>query len=61
MNAPPLDGKANAALIALLAETLALRKSQIEIIGGETSRHKRLRVTGLSAQDIQMRLESAAR
>ena len=55
--APPVAGKANAALIALLAAVLAISKQQVEIISGETSRHKWVRVHGLSADQIKMRLE----
>jgi hypothetical protein len=57
LHAPPVDGKANTALIALLAETLKIPKGNIEIIGGETSRQKVICVKGLSTQDIQHRLE----
>jgi uncharacterized protein YggU (UPF0235/DUF167 family) len=38
--APPEDGKANAALIALLAKTLGVPKSAIRIASGETARMK---------------------
>src|SRR5262245_32696254 len=38
--APPVDGKANAALIEFLCDNFKLRKSQIEIIRGQTSRDK---------------------
>ena len=56
LQAPPVEGKANAALIALLAEALAIGKGNVDIIRGETSRHKQVRVRGLSADQIQMRL-----
>jgi hypothetical protein len=58
LHAPPVDGKANAALIALLAETFDIHKGNIVILSGETSRQKLVRVTGLSAEQIRMRLES---
>jgi uncharacterized protein (TIGR00251 family) len=45
VTAPPVDGKANAALIRLLAKTLRLPKSAIQLSGGDTSRDKRLRIT----------------
>lgn len=44
--AAPTDGKANADVIALLAKRLNVSKSSIRIISGETSRHKRLSVSG---------------
>ena len=40
LNAPPVEGKANAALIKFLAEYFKIKKSQIKIIGGEKSRNK---------------------
>jgi uncharacterized protein (TIGR00251 family) len=58
LQAPPVDGKANAALIVLLAETLGVSRKQVEIIGGETSRTKRVRVHGLSAEQVKMKLGS---
>jgi len=46
-NAPAVDGKANRALIALLAEHLKVRKSQIEITKGLKSRHKTINIKGI--------------
>jgi uncharacterized protein (TIGR00251 family) len=40
--AAPTDGEANAAVIRLLAKELGIAKGWIEIVGGETSRHKRV-------------------
>ncbi|MBI5880238.1 MAG: DUF167 domain-containing protein [Chloroflexi bacterium] len=56
LTAPPVEGKANAALIALLAKALHIRQGNVDIIGGETSRLKRVRISGLSADDIRARL-----
>lgn len=56
LNAVPEKGKANQELIALLAKALHLPKSSITIIGGETSRHKRLLIEGLSEDEIKERL-----
>jgi len=44
--APPVEGAANEALIAFLAKTLALRKADITIRSGETSRVKILHLAG---------------
>lgn len=44
--APPEDGKANTALIGLLARTLAVRKSDVRIASGATSRLKTVEVDG---------------
>ena len=57
VQAPPVQGKANAALLALLAETLGIGKGQIEIVGGQTARTKMIRVHGLSADQVRMRLK----
>ena len=46
VSAPPEDGKANAALIRLLAKTWRLSKSSIAITGGATSRTKLLHIAG---------------
>ena len=50
--APPVEGAANRALIALLARTLALPKSSITVESGETSRLKRLRLIGVSPEAL---------
>jgi hypothetical protein len=42
VSAAPTDGEANAAIIKLLAKELGVPKSAIEIVSGETSRHKRV-------------------
>ena len=43
---PPESGKANAALIALIAKTLGVAKSKVRITGGETARLKQVDVCG---------------
>lgn len=49
VTAPPEDGRANKALIALLAKEMKLPKSSISMLSGETSRHKALLVAGETA------------
>ncbi len=46
LTAPPSDGKANSALIALLAESLGLAKRQVEILRGRSERQKLLLLHG---------------
>lgn len=46
--APPVDGEANAALTAFIAQTLGVRKNQVTLLDGETSRRKRVRVDGVT-------------
>jgi uncharacterized protein (TIGR00251 family) len=59
--AAPERGKANAALIDLLAQALGLPKSAIAIVRGEHSARKTLSVAGLSEARIRSRLESGRR
>ena len=56
LTAPPVEGRANEALIAFLAQRLGVRKSQVEIVAGATSRRKMISVIGLSSQDVEERL-----
>lgn len=54
--APPVDGKANECLIEFLAETLGIAKRNLKLVGGATSRAKRVRVAGLDAESVRGRL-----
>ena len=51
--APPVDGKANAALIAFVADRLGLAKSAVSLKSGQTSRRKVLEVTAAPADTVQ--------
>jgi len=53
--AAPADGAANAEVIALLAKRLGVAKRDVAIVGGESSRHKRVRV-GISFDELMRRL-----
>ena len=53
VTAPPVDGEANAAVIELLAKALAISRSAVEVIAGASSRRKTLRITGVTAQQIE--------
>ncbi|SFL86744.1 DUF167 family protein [Methylorubrum salsuginis] len=44
--APPVEGAANAALVAFVAKELGLRQGDVALASGETSRIKRLRLSG---------------
>ncbi len=48
----PEDGKANQALIALLSKTFHLPKQAITITRGETSRHKRVLILGITEEEL---------
>ena len=51
LSAPPVDGKANEALIDFLADFFHLRKSAIQFLSGDTSRIKRLSLTFSTESD----------
>ena len=51
--APPVDGKANAALIGFVAERLGLAKSAVTLKSGQTSRRKMLEVSAAPADAAQ--------
>ena len=57
VRAPPEKGRANAEVIEVLAEFFGLPERQVTVISGETSKQKRVRVTGISAQHIEERIE----
>lgn len=52
LSAPPVDGAANNELIKLFAKRLGISKSRIEIVGGGSSRSKRIKITGLSYSEF---------
>jgi uncharacterized protein (TIGR00251 family) len=54
--AAPERGAANKALVDFLADQLKTRSDNIAILAGHTSRTKRIRVTGLGAEEIESRL-----
>jgi uncharacterized protein (TIGR00251 family) len=56
LKAVPEKGKANAELISFLAKALGLSKSCFTLLSGETSRHKKLLIEGLSAEALHARL-----
>ena len=56
VTAPPVDSAANEALIKLLAEKLKCPRSRVELIRGQTARHKTLKIHGQSAADVGARL-----
>src|SRR2546425_11956959 len=56
LTASPLEGAANAACLALLADLLSLPQSQLEILRGERSRNKVVQITGLTRDEVRARL-----
>jgi uncharacterized protein len=59
VTAPPERGKANAAVEALIAETLGVPRGHVRVVAGHGSARKTVEITGLSEQDLRMRLARA--
>jgi uncharacterized protein (TIGR00251 family) len=56
VSAPPQDGRANQALVEVLREFLGLKRSQVELLQGATSRDKRFLIRGVAKDDLAQRL-----
>lgn len=56
VSAPPLEGRANEAVESLVAELLGLKRRQVSIARGETSRDKWVDIDGLEQQEAEARL-----
>ena len=61
VTAPPTESKANAGVIALLAKTLGIRKSKLQIIRGQSSRDKVVSVDTLTGQEVRRIIEAGAK
>jgi hypothetical protein len=57
LSAPPVDGAANAELIAVLAEAFAIPKRLVTIASGDQSRIKRVRLSGANLEAVRSRIE----
>ncbi len=49
---PPVDGAANAELIKVLSKKLNVAKNAVEIVGGQTSKQKQIRISGINHADF---------
>jgi len=56
LTAPPVEGRANEACIEFLANLLKVPRSSVTIASGQSSRRKVIRVSGVSADEVQTRL-----
>ena len=56
VTAPPVEGKANQAVIEFFADLFAIPRSSVTIASGETSRNKVVRITGPSRAAVEQRL-----
>ncbi len=58
VHAPPLEGRANQALIAYLAELFSLPKNAVELVTGELSRSKVFLLRGVTLERAQSKLSN---
>ena len=56
LTTPPVDGKANQALIRLLSKALSISKAQVHLVQGETNRQKTLRIIGVTKEQLLERI-----
>lgn len=56
LQAPPVDGKANEALVRFIAETLSVPKKSVSLVSGEKSRDKTVLIKGAEAEEAARRL-----
>ncbi|MDH4016291.1 MAG: DUF167 domain-containing protein [Actinomycetota bacterium] len=61
VSAPPERGKANAAVVRLIAELLDVPASDVSVASGQTSPRKRLTIEGLDSAELRARIEAALR
>lgn len=53
VSAPPEDGRANAAIVEVLRDWLGVKRSQIELAGGQTNRNKTFLIRGVTPEELQ--------
>jgi uncharacterized protein len=59
LTAPPVEGKANAAVIEFFADLFEIPRSSVTIASGETSRNKVVRISGMNRTMVEQRLSEA--
>jgi uncharacterized protein (TIGR00251 family) len=61
LTAAPVHNKANEALVRFLAQSLGVARACVEIVGGPSSRRKTVRILGVSAQKVALKLVPSSR
>ena len=59
VSAPPLEGRANDAVVELVSDLLGVRRSQVTLVRGASARSKVVEIEGLSAEVAEQRLAQA--
>jgi uncharacterized protein (TIGR00251 family) len=57
LTAPPEDGAANEALVALLAERLGIPKCSISIVRGASGRQKTVNIHGMTLEEVERKIK----
>jgi len=61
LTAPPVEGRANEALVRFLAEELGVPRRQVRLVSGESSRTKVVSIEGVTADEVAARLQPRTR
>lgn len=59
VNAPPVDGKANEAVVRVLAQVFGVTRSSVTIVRGETGRKKTVRIAGIDKDAVERAIAAA--
>lgn len=60
VTAPPVDSAANVALIRFLAEVLGCSRAAVQLLRGQTSRHKQVLIQGMTFEEVEGKLKREA-
>ena len=58
VTAPPEDGRANKAIVETLRDLLILKRSQVELFSGQTSREKRFLIRGITKTELERKVQT---
>jgi uncharacterized protein (TIGR00251 family) len=58
LSAPPVDGRANVAVVEFLSEVFSVPRSAVQVVTGERSRNKVIRIAGRTAAELQQTLRA---
>ena len=56
LSAPPVEGRANAAVVDFFSEILSVPRASVQVVAGERSRNQLIRIAGCSGSDVQRKL-----